>query len=112
MEGYQQEDTKFHPNEEKNHHVCVTYDSDEKMDENIETDEHVCILDIEHQENNANYVDANSSIQSYITFQILKEIHDDYSSLPLCYATFEELKKNYKITGEVAKQDETSITTM
>jgi len=48
--------------------VCVTYDSDEKQDENIEIGEHAYILDIEHQENNANCADGNS--------------------LPLCYAIF------------------------
>lgn len=76
--------------------MCVTYDSNEKQDENIEIDEHAYILDIEHQENNANYADGNSLPLRYATFQGLKERHDN--SLPLCYATFEELKENYKIT--------------
>ena len=70
--------------------MYITYDSDEKQDENIETDEHTYILDIEHQENNENYVDGNSLPLCYATFQVLKESHGN--SLPLCYDTLEELK--------------------
>lgn len=86
LEGYQKENVKFQQVEKNSHHVCVTYNSNEKQDENIETDEHAHILDMEHQENNANYDDGNSLPLCYATFHVLKEIHDN--SLPLCYATF------------------------